>query len=197
MTPPSVRPLEGPRATREVRDLGGCPPHPSGRHRPDGPDSNRLRRAVVHAGSAHPRCGQGLPVCHREGEGEGVWHVSSVRALPVTMAPQPRTDNRRAQRVKIKRFSWLGTSTHSAATRWHRHLPSCRVHGGGVWLGVTPMHPPRGPRSPLEALGGTVHGLTVFGQDSIRSVHGRYDTGGGAPHSGGQLRAVCFEADLP
>ena len=166
-------------------------------NRPDGPDSNRLRRAVVPAGSAHPRCGQGLPVCHREGEGEGVWHVSSVRALPVTMAPQPRTDNRRAQRAKIKRFSWLGTNTHSAATRWHRHLPSCRVHGGGAWLGVTSMHPPRGPRSPLEALGGTVHGLTVFGQDSIRSVHGRYDTGGGAPHSGGQLRGLCFKSDVP
>ena len=77
------------------------------------------------------------------------------------------------------------------------HLPSCRVHGGGVWLGVTSMHPPRGPRSPLEALGGTVHGPTVFGQDSIRSVHGRYDTGGGAPHSGGQLRGLCFKSDVP
>ena len=138
-------------------------------------------------------------MCHREGEGEGVWHVSSVRALPVTMAPQPRTDNRRAQRAKIKRFSWLGTNTHSAATRWHRHLPSCRVHGGGVWLGVTSMHPPRGPRSPQEALGGTVqsHGLTVFGQDFIRSVRGRCDTGEGAPRSGGQLRTVCFRSDLP
>ena len=116
---------------------------------------------------------------------------------PSRMGPQPPTGNRRSSPVRIQRFSWFDTCTHGAATRWHRQL-SCRgLSGGGVWVDVTPIHPPRGPRSPLGASGGTVYNLTVFGQDFIWSVNGRYGTGGGAPHSGGQLRAVCFKSDAP